>query len=65
VFDDGEALFEATLAHGLEGVVVAKKRSDPYRPGEHLWVKVKHRGYWRFGQDLERAKRRRSRFALI
>jgi hypothetical protein len=25
----------------------------PYRPGERGWIKVKHRGYWRFGQELE------------
>jgi ATP-dependent DNA ligase len=31
---------------------VAKKRSEPYRPGERGWVKVKHRHYWRFGQEL-------------
>jgi bifunctional non-homologous end joining protein LigD len=51
-FDDGEALLEATSAHGLEGVV-AKRRRDPYRPGERGWVKVKHRHYWRFGRSLE------------
>jgi bifunctional non-homologous end joining protein LigD len=33
VFDDGEALLEATSGLGLEGVV-AKRRSEPYRPGE-------------------------------
>jgi bifunctional non-homologous end joining protein LigD len=32
-FDDGEALFEATLELGLEGVV-AKRLDEPYRPGE-------------------------------
>jgi hypothetical protein len=63
-FDDGEALLEATSGLGLEGVV-AKKRSDPYRPGERGWVKVKHRHYWRFGQELERAQRSRSRVALV
>jgi bifunctional non-homologous end joining protein LigD len=46
VFDDGEALLEATRLHGLEGVV-AKRRSEPYRPGERGWVKVKHRDYRR------------------
>jgi hypothetical protein len=33
-----------------------------------LWVKVKHRHYWRFGQELERAqqsRRRDRRVALI
>jgi bifunctional non-homologous end joining protein LigD len=57
-FDDGEALLEATSRHGLEGIV-AKKRSEPYRPGERDWIKVKHRHYWRFGQELERARRAR------
>jgi ATP-dependent DNA ligase len=32
-FEDGEALFVAVCARGLEGVV-AKRLSDPYRPGE-------------------------------
>ena len=43
-FDDGAALFAATAARGLEGVV-AKRRSSPYRPGERSkdWVKVAHR----------------------
>src|SRR5919197_3989754 len=45
-FDDGEALLAATSAHGLEGIV-AKRRNEPYRPGERAWVKVKHRHYWR------------------
>lgn len=49
--EDGEALLAATSAHSLEGVV-AKRGSEPYRPGERGWVKVKHRHYWRFGQDL-------------
>ena len=56
VFEDGEALYGATLNLGFEGIV-AKRRSDPYRPGERGWVKVKHRAYWRFGAELERASR--------
>jgi bifunctional non-homologous end joining protein LigD len=63
VFDDGEALLEATSGLGLEGVV-AKKRSDRYRPGERLWIKTKHRHYWRFGQELERAQRSRRHVAV-
>ena len=51
-FDDGEALLDATSAHGLEGIV-AKRRSEAYRPGERGWIKVKHRHYWRFGRKLE------------
>jgi bifunctional non-homologous end joining protein LigD len=50
-FDDGEALLEATGRYGLEGIV-AKKRSEPYRPGERGWIKVKHRDYWRFGRGF-------------
>lgn len=61
MFDD--ALLEATRIHGLEGAV-AKKRTEPYRPGEWGWVKVKHRDYWRFGQELELARRRRARTTI-
>jgi bifunctional non-homologous end joining protein LigD len=50
-FDDGDALLAVTGVYGLEGIV-AKRRRDPYRPGERGWVKVKHRHYWRFGRDL-------------
>jgi ATP-dependent DNA ligase len=32
VFEDGEAPLEATKRLGMEGVV-AKRRSEPYRPG--------------------------------
>ena len=63
VFDDDDALLEATSGLGLEGVV-AKRRSEPYRPGERGWVKVKHRHYWRFRQELERAQRREPRCAI-
>jgi bifunctional non-homologous end joining protein LigD len=63
VFDDGEALLEATSGLGLEGVV-AKRRCELYRPGERGWVKVKHRHYWRFGQELELAHRRRLRVLI-
>jgi ATP-dependent DNA ligase len=59
VFDDGEALLEATSAHGLEGII-AKRRGERYRPGERGWVKVKHRHYWGFGQELELAWKRRA-----
>ena len=55
-FDDGEALLAATSEHGLEGIV-AKRRQEPYRPGERAWIKVKHRHYWRFGRELEPAPR--------
>ena len=41
-FDDGEALFEAARAQGLEGVV-AKKPDSRYQPGRRTrdWLKVK------------------------
>ena len=41
-FDDGEALFEAARAQGLEGVL-AKKRGSRYQPGRRTrdWLKVK------------------------
>jgi bifunctional non-homologous end joining protein LigD len=40
---EGKALFEATKAQGLEGVV-AKRLDCPYEPGKRSsgWVKVKH-----------------------
>ena len=43
-FDDGAALFEATKAQGLEGIM-AKRRDSPYRPGVRSgdWVKHAHR----------------------
>jgi bifunctional non-homologous end joining protein LigD len=63
VFEDGEALFEATSRLGLEGVV-AKRRSEPYRPGERGWVKTKNRGYWRFAQELDFARSRRRRVII-
>ena len=43
-FEDGPALWEATAAQGLEGVV-AKRRASRYRPGVRHpdWVKAAHR----------------------
>ena len=43
-FDDGEALIQATLEQGLEGVI-AKRRSSKYQPGVRSpdWVKLAHR----------------------
>jgi bifunctional non-homologous end joining protein LigD len=38
VFDDGEALFDAVVEHGLEGVV-AKNRNGIYRPGRRGWTR--------------------------
>lgn len=44
VYDDGEDLWRATAAHGLEGVV-AKRRDSAYQPGRRSsdWVKSAHR----------------------
>ena len=43
-FDDGKALYQAALEHGLEGVM-AKKRASTYRPGRRSrdWLKLKAR----------------------
>jgi bifunctional non-homologous end joining protein LigD len=45
VFTDGQALYEATRAQGLEGIV-SKRKSSPYLPGRrsHHWLKSPHRG---------------------
>jgi ATP-dependent DNA ligase len=51
-FHDGEVLFESVRDTGLEGVV-AKKLSQPYRPGERRWINVKNRDYWRFRLERE------------
>jgi bifunctional non-homologous end joining protein LigD len=56
-FDDGAALLAATSERSLEGIV-AKRADAPYRPGERGWVKVKHREYWRSGEEREFARRR-------
>jgi bifunctional non-homologous end joining protein LigD len=55
-FEDGEALFAAVCERGLEGVV-AKRRSQPYRPGERAWIKTKNKAYWRYGEELESIRR--------
>jgi hypothetical protein len=55
-FDDGAALFAAVCDQGLEGIV-AKRRSQPYRPGERAWIKTKNRDYWRYGEELESLRR--------
>jgi bifunctional non-homologous end joining protein LigD len=43
-YDDGQALWEATKAQGLEGIV-SKRRSSPYVPGRRSddWLKFPHR----------------------
>jgi ATP dependent DNA ligase domain len=62
-FDDGEALYEAVCAQGLEGVVV-KRLSSAYRPDGRGWVKTRTR---RTGGSRTSARRggrrpRRSQF---
>lgn len=44
VFDDGDALLEATRASGLEGIV-SKRRASTYQPGRRSrdWLKRAHR----------------------
>jgi len=43
-YDDGQVLFDATAAQGLEGIV-SKRLSSPYRPGQRSedWRKFPHR----------------------
>jgi bifunctional non-homologous end joining protein LigD len=53
-FEDGRALFDVICERGLEGVV-GKRRRDPYRPGERLWVKAKNRNTRRFAAERARA----------
>lgn len=45
VFTDGQTLYEATRAQGLEGIV-SKRKSSPYLAGRrsHHWLKSPHRG---------------------
>jgi hypothetical protein len=44
---------------------VAKRLTDPYRPGERGWLKAKNRSYWRFQQEREFAQsRRRQRLTI-
>jgi bifunctional non-homologous end joining protein LigD len=56
-FEDGEALFAAVCARGLEGVV-AKRDRDPYRPGDRAWVKTKNRATARFAEERDGVGRR-------
>jgi hypothetical protein len=58
----GEGCSRRRAGSAVKGVV-AKKRSEPYRPGER-GVKVKHRHYWRFGQELEGAQPTRRRVLI-
>lgn len=56
VFDDGEALFDAVVEHGLEGVV-AKKRNGIYRPGYRGWTKTKNVAYLRRDSEVAQIQR--------
>jgi bifunctional non-homologous end joining protein LigD len=56
VFDDGYALFDAVVAHGLEGIV-AKRRSGIYRPGYRGWTKIKNPSYWRRESEIAHMQR--------
>jgi bifunctional non-homologous end joining protein LigD len=62
-FEDGEALFAAVCEQGLEGVV-AKRQSQPYRPGERAWVKTKNKAYCRYGEEVESLRRSLERGTL-
>jgi hypothetical protein len=46
-FEDGQVLWDAVVARGMEGVV-AKRERGPYRPGARLWVKTKNLATARF-----------------
>jgi bifunctional non-homologous end joining protein LigD len=52
--DDGASLWDWVCNRGLEGVV-AKRVSEPYRPGQRRWLKTKNRGYWRYPFEVEAA----------
>jgi bifunctional non-homologous end joining protein LigD len=62
-FEDGERLFNAVCAVGLEGVV-AKRLGHRYRPGERLWVKRKNPDYWRYPVERDAAIRSRRRVLI-
>jgi bifunctional non-homologous end joining protein LigD len=59
-FEDGEALWQSVCERQLEGVV-AKRLSEPYRPGERSWVKRKNPGWSRYQAERDAAIRERSR----
>jgi bifunctional non-homologous end joining protein LigD len=62
-FEDGQRLFNAVCAVGLEGIV-AKRLLQRYRPGERLWVKKKNPSYWRYPLEREAAIRSRWRVTI-
>jgi bifunctional non-homologous end joining protein LigD len=58
-FADGEALWEVVEEQELEGLV-AKPLGGLYRPGEHGWLKVKNKAYWKYALEREGSRRRSS-----
>ena len=60
VFDDGEALYDAVVSYGLEGVV-AKRTNGTYRPGCRGWTRIKNPSYWRRESELAGVGSSRSR----
>jgi bifunctional non-homologous end joining protein LigD len=61
-FDDGQALWKAVKEHRLEGVV-AKKLTEPYRPGERSWIKRKNPDWPRYDAEREAAMRERRKLS--
>ena len=56
-FEDGEALFAAVCARGLEGIV-AKRTNSAYLSGDRgSWTKTKNRSTPRFAEERRRALR--------
>jgi bifunctional non-homologous end joining protein LigD len=58
-FDDGAALFSAVCDQGLEGII-AKRRSQPYRPGERAWIRPRTRLTGATARSLSRSAARSS-----
>lgn len=50
---DGEGLFRLACENDLEGIV-AKRKFDPYLPGQASWLKIRNTSYsqWENRQDL-------------
>jgi ATP-dependent DNA ligase len=55
-------LWDSVVEHRLEGVV-AKRLSEPYRPGERSWIKKKNPGWPRYEAEREAIVRDRQRAA--
>jgi bifunctional non-homologous end joining protein LigD len=56
-FEDGESLFAAVCARGLEGIV-AKRTNSAYMSGDRgSWTKTKNRSTPRFAEERRRALR--------